>query len=201
VVEPFSITPFGLEVVVVVVVSDDGEGVGVKTGAGGGTVPYSVVVVVSLVAVGPHAVQKPTANAAIDMVTHDFQYCILLILHTINGGTVRAGSGIHRAGTLAPDLRASDRPIAIACLRLFTFLPDFPDLSLPCFISCIARPTLEEAFLLYFRALLFVVIFTNRNRGCLIPCAARTFRNKSAPKSHQPFRFLADKRNHNALVN
>lgn len=86
-VERFSITPFGLEVVVVVVVSDDGEGVGVKTGAGGGTVPYSVVVVVSLVAVGPHAVQKPTPNAAIDMVTHDFQYCILLILHTINGGT------------------------------------------------------------------------------------------------------------------
>ncbi len=86
-VERFSITPFGLEVVVVVVVSDDGEGVGVKTGASGGTVPYSVVVVVSLVAVGPHAVQKPTANAAIDMVTHDFQYCILLILHTINGGT------------------------------------------------------------------------------------------------------------------
>jgi len=56
-----------------------------------------------------------------------------------------------REGTLAPALRASDNPIAIACLRLFTFLPDLPDLSFPSFISCIDRSTLEEAFLLYFR--------------------------------------------------
>lgn len=34
-------------------------------------------------------------------------------------------------GTFAPFLRASDKPIAIACLRLFTFppLPPLPDLS------------------------------------------------------------------------
>jgi hypothetical protein len=56
-----------------------------------------------------------------------------------------------REGTLAPALRASDSPIAIACLRLLTFLPDLPDLSFPSFISCIDRSTLEEAFLLYFR--------------------------------------------------
>jgi hypothetical protein len=64
----------------VVVVSDDDEGGGVTAGAGGGAAPYSVVVVVSLVAVGPHAVQKPTDNAPIDMIAHDFQFCILLIL-------------------------------------------------------------------------------------------------------------------------
>ena len=29
-------------------------------------------------------------------------------------------------GTFAPDRRASDRPIAIACLRLVTFLPERP---------------------------------------------------------------------------
>jgi len=29
-------------------------------------------------------------------------------------------------GTLAPARRASDNPIAIACLRLVTFLPDRP---------------------------------------------------------------------------
>src|SRR2546427_1958185 len=29
-------------------------------------------------------------------------------------------------GTFAPALRASERPIAIACLRLVTFFPDFP---------------------------------------------------------------------------
>jgi len=40
-------------------------------------------------------------------------------------------------GTLAPELRASESPIAIACLRLVTFLPERPDLSLPRFISCI----------------------------------------------------------------
>jgi hypothetical protein len=69
-------------------------------------------------------------------------------------------SRLYREGTFAPDFRASERPIAIACLRLFTFLPDFPDLSFPCFISCIARPTLDETFLPYFRVL--VAIFTNR---------------------------------------
>ena len=39
-------------------------------------------------------------------------------------------------GTLAPERRASLNPIAIACLRLFTFfLP--PDFSSPCLYSCI----------------------------------------------------------------
>jgi hypothetical protein len=64
----------------VVVVSEDDEGGGVTTAAGGGAAPYSVVVVVSLVAVGPHAVQKPTANAPTDMRAHDFKFCIFLIL-------------------------------------------------------------------------------------------------------------------------
>lgn len=145
-----------------VVVSDDDEGGSVTTGAGGGTVRYSVVVVVSLVAVGPHAEQKPTANAAMKMVAHDLQCFIFLILQKNRCPmTVLIDfSRLYREGTFAPDFRASERPIAIACLRLFTFLPDFPDLSFPCFISCIARPTLDEAFLPYFRVL--VAIFTNR---------------------------------------
>jgi hypothetical protein len=67
----------GFVVVVVVVVCDEVAGGVVTTGAGGGTVPYSVVVVVSLVAVGPHAEQKPTAKAAIDTVAHDFQCFIV----------------------------------------------------------------------------------------------------------------------------
>lgn len=44
-------------------------------------------------------------------------------------------------GIFAPALRASDRPIAMACLRLFTFLPDLPLFSVPRFISCMARST------------------------------------------------------------
>src|SRR5579864_3518032 len=36
-----------------------------------------------------------------------------------------------RAGTLAPFLRALDRPMAIACLRLLTGFPDLPLFSLP----------------------------------------------------------------------
>ena len=53
-------------------------------------------------------------------------------------------------GTLAPDLRASLMPIAIACLRLFTLrLP--PDFNLPCLYSCITLPTLFCALLLYLR--------------------------------------------------
>jgi hypothetical protein len=32
-------------------------------------------------------------------------------------------------GTFAPFSLASDKPIAIACLRLVTFLPDLPDVN------------------------------------------------------------------------
>lgn len=47
------------------------------------------------------------------------------------------------SGTLPPALRASDKPIATACFLLVTFLPLFPLLSFPSFISCIAFPTLS----------------------------------------------------------
>jgi hypothetical protein len=41
-------------------------------------------------------------------------------------------------GTLAPERRACERPMAIACLRLFTFFPERPLLSVPRFRSRIA---------------------------------------------------------------
>ncbi len=45
-------------------------------------------------------------------------------------------------GTLAPERRASDRPIAIACLRLVTLFFDLaPFLSAPRFLSRIALAT------------------------------------------------------------
>jgi hypothetical protein len=52
-----------------------------------------------------------------------------------------------RAGTLAPFLRASDSPIAIACFRLVTRppCPDFPRFSVPLFLRCIALLTDLEA--------------------------------------------------------
>jgi hypothetical protein len=52
-------------------------------------------------------------------------------------------------GTFAPLLRASDSPMAIACLRLLTFLPERPLLSLPCLYSCIALFTLRFEVLPY----------------------------------------------------
>jgi len=52
-------------------------------------------------------------------------------------------------GTFAPARRASDSPIAIACLRLFTFLPERPLLSFPFFRSCIALSTFSDAFFPY----------------------------------------------------
>jgi hypothetical protein len=55
-------------------------------------------------------------------------------------------------GTFAPERRASDRPIAIACLRLRTVFPERPLLSLPRFISCIARLTFRPLALPYLRA-------------------------------------------------
>jgi hypothetical protein len=50
-------------------------------------------------------------------------------------------------GTLAPAFRACESPMAIACLRLLTFLPDLPLLSVPRLRSCIAFLTLLCAFL------------------------------------------------------
>src|SRR5262249_17777764 len=52
-------------------------------------------------------------------------------------------------GTLAPAFRASDKPMAIACLRLLTFLPDRPLFKVPRFLSCIALLTLLAAFFPY----------------------------------------------------
>ncbi len=45
------------------------------------------------------------------------------------------------AGTFAPDRRASDSPMATACLRLVTFLPDRPLRSVPRFRSRITFST------------------------------------------------------------
>jgi hypothetical protein len=61
-------------------------------------------------------------------------------------------AGYFFLGTLAPFLRASDKPIAIACLRLFTLppFPAFPERSDPFFRRCIALFTLLLAALPYF---------------------------------------------------
>jgi hypothetical protein len=56
---------------------------------------------------------------------------------------------VFRGGTFAPSLRACERPMAIACLRLVTFLPERPLFSVPRFRSCIACSTFFEAFLPY----------------------------------------------------
>jgi hypothetical protein len=57
------------------------------------------------------------------------------------------------AGTFAPSARASDKPIAIACLRLLTFLPERPLRNVPFLRSRIALATFFDAFLLYFLAM------------------------------------------------
>jgi hypothetical protein len=44
-------------------------------------------------------------------------------------------------GTFPPACRASDNPIAMACLRLVTFFPDRPLLSVPRFRSRITFST------------------------------------------------------------
>jgi hypothetical protein len=56
-------------------------------------------------------------------------------------------------GTFAPFFRASESPIAIACLRLFTFppLPPGPDFSVPFFRRRIADSTRLLAAFPYFR--------------------------------------------------
>src|SRR5438270_95195 len=60
-------------------------------------------------------------------------------------------------GTFAPFSRASDSPMAMACLRLFTVppLPPLPDLSVPFFLRCMALFTDLPAALPYLRPLDF----------------------------------------------
>ena len=66
-------------------------------------------------------------------------------------------------GTLAPALRASLIPIAIACLRLFTLrLPR--DFSLPCLYSRMTLPTLLCALRLYLRWPLLELVEEERER-------------------------------------
>lgn len=56
-------------------------------------------------------------------------------------------------GTFAPALRASDNPMAMACLRLLTLppLPPLPDLSVPCFRRRMALATVFCAPFPYLR--------------------------------------------------
>jgi hypothetical protein len=56
-------------------------------------------------------------------------------------------------GTFAPFLRAFERPMAIACFLLVTFLPERPLLSVPFLRSCIAFFTSFPDSLLYFLAM------------------------------------------------
>ena len=62
-------------------------------------------------------------------------------------------------GTLAPERRASDSAMAMACLRLFTFRPERPLRRVPDLRFFIARLTFFAAFLPYLRAMSF-----SRNR-------------------------------------
>ena len=59
-------------------------------------------------------------------------------------------------GTFFPSRRASDSPIAIACLRLLTLRPERPLLNVPALRFFIARPTLADAFLEYLRAMVIL---------------------------------------------
>jgi hypothetical protein len=58
-------------------------------------------------------------------------------------------------GTFLPLARASESPIAIACLRLLTLRPERPLFNVPVLRFFIARLTSLEAFLEYFRAIGF----------------------------------------------
>jgi hypothetical protein len=60
-------------------------------------------------------------------------------------------------GTRAPARRASDNPMAMACLRLVTFLRERPLRSVPRFISSIARFTFRPLDLPYLRAMRYSI--------------------------------------------
>jgi hypothetical protein len=59
-------------------------------------------------------------------------------------------------GTFFPLALASESPIAIACFRLVTFLPDRPLFSVPALRFFITRSTSLEAFFEYLRAMAYL---------------------------------------------
>ena len=61
-------------------------------------------------------------------------------------------------GTFFPSALASERPIAIACLRLVTFRPERPLFKVPALRFFITRSTSAEAFLEYFRAMMVLPV-------------------------------------------
>src|SRR5450756_1781588 len=73
-------------------------------------------------------------------------------------------------GTFLPAALASDKPIAIACLRLLTFLPERPLFKVPALRFFIARPTLADAFFEYFRAMTFLPVAGKQSsRAAMVP--------------------------------
>ena len=68
-------------------------------------------------------------------------------------------------GTLAPAFLASERPIAIACLRLVTFRPERPERRVPRLRSRIARSILRLAFFPYLRVLLLAIAVPPERSG------------------------------------
>ena len=71
------------------------------------------------------------------------------------------------AGTFPPARRASESPIAIACLRLVTFLPERPLFSVPALRSFIAFPTFSDAFFPYLLAMV-VLLGHGRTLGMVL---------------------------------
>lgn len=87
-----------------------------------------------------------------------------------------------RAGTFAPLLRASDKPIAIACFRLVTFLCDLPLLSVPCLRPRIARLT-ERCAALPYRAIVPSWMSVNQeNRSSFLASLEADARNTCDPR-------------------
>jgi hypothetical protein len=84
-------------------------------------------------------------------------------------------------GTLAPFFRASDRPMAIACFLLFTFLPDRPLFNVPDLRFFMARPTFFAAPFEYLRFFAFfaisLILNVPRTRaGAVLPAFPRVSR-------------------------
>jgi hypothetical protein len=93
-----------------------------------------------------------------------------------------------RGGTRLPLRRALDKPIAIACFRLFTFppLPPFPLLAVPRLYLRISLSTSFEALLAYFLAMILLRLVCY----CGIQRRLTAFVATPDPRVQQPERLL-----------
>ena len=124
----------------------------------------------------PAGVRKVAVRSVDDDVDRLFEEVAANYLEGAAGRYFFLREDFRRLGTFPPARRASERPMAIACLRLFTRRPERPLFNVPRLRLCIARLTFDRAFLPYLAIWIYSTFAlalsprTNSSTLCCVSC-------------------------------